>query len=460
LAQGAYYIESDGEVAIIDPLREVNPYLDKAKKDKAKIKYIFETHFHADFVSGHLTLAKETGAPIIYGPQANPDFESITAKDGQEFPLGNSTIVALHTPGHTLESTTYLLRDKTGKDIAIFSGDTLFLGDVGRPDLAQKGKDMTQEDLAGMLFDSLRNKIMPLSDDITVYPAHGAGSACGKNMMKETVDTLGNQKKMNYALREDMTREEFIEEVTYGLLPPPKYFPLNVKMNKSGYDDIKTVLDRGMKALTPEAYEVLANEADALILDVRHQDEFVKGHIPQSIFIGLDGGFAPWVGALIGDTSQPLLIIAPEGREEEAITRLSRVGFDNTLGYLKGGFDAWKKTGKEYDIISGVNAETLKTLIRDNTTSVFDVRKEGEYISEHILGAQNTPLDFLNDHLTQFPEKEPFYIHCAGGYRSVIAASILKKRGIHNLVDIKGGFKAIKEIGIKLTDYICPTTIK
>jgi hydroxyacylglutathione hydrolase len=460
LAQGAYYIESDGEVAIIDPLREVNPYLDKTKKDKAKIKYIFETHFHADFVSGHLTLAKETGAPIIYGPQANPDFESITAKDGQEFPLGNSTIVALHTPGHTLESTTYLLRDKTGKDIAIFSGDTLFLGDVGRPDLAQKGKDMTQEDLAGMLFDSLRNKIMPLSDDITVYPAHGAGSACGKNMMKETVDTLGNQKKMNYALREDMTREEFIEEVTNGLLPPPKYFPLNVKMNKSGYDDIETVLDRGMKALTPEAYEVLANEADALILDVRHQDEFVKGHIPQSIFIGLDGGFAPWVGALIGDTSQPLLIIAPEGREEEAITRLSRVGFDNTLGYLKGGFDAWKKTGKEYDIISGVNAETLKTLIRDNTTSVFDVRKEGEYISEHILGAQNTPLDFLNDHLTQFPEKEPFYIHCAGGYRSVIAASILKKRGIHNLVDIKGGFKAIKEIGIKLTDYICPTTIK
>ena len=460
LAQGAYYIESDGEVAIIDPLREVNPYIDKAKKDKAKIKYIFETHFHADFVSGHLTLAKETGAPIIYGPQANPDFESITAKDGQEFPLGNSTIVALHTPGHTLESTTYLLRDKTGKDIAIFSGDTLFLGDVGRPDLAQKGKDMTQEDLAGMLFDSLRNKIMPLSDDITVYPAHGAGSACGKNMMKETVDTLGNQKKINYALREDMTREEFIEEVTDGLLPPPKYFPLNVKMNKSGYDDIETVLDRGMKALTPEAYEVLANEADALILDVRHQDEFVKGHIPQSIFIGLDGGFAPWVGALIGDTSQPLLIIAPEGREEETITRLSRVGFDNTLGYLKGGFDAWKKTGKEYDIISGVNAETLKTLIRDNTTSVFDVRKEGEYISEHILGAQNTPLDFLNDHLTQFPQKEPFYIHCAGGYRSVIAASILKKRGIHNLVDIKGGFKAIKEIGIKLTDYICPTTIK
>jgi hydroxyacylglutathione hydrolase len=460
LAQGAYYIESDGEVAIIDPLREVNPYIDKAKKDKAKIKYIFETHFHADFVSGHLTLAKETGAPIIYGPQANPDFESITAKDGQEFPLGNSTIVALHTPGHTLESTTYLLRDKTGKDIAIFSGDTLFLGDVGRPDLAQKGKDMTQEDLAGMLFDSLRNKIMPLSDDITVYPAHGAGSACGKNMMKETLDTLGNQKKINYALREDMTREEFIEEVTDGLLPPPKYFPLNVKMNKSGYDDIETVLDRGMKALTPEAYEVLANEADALILDVRHQDEFVKGHIPQSIFIGLDGGFAPWVGALIGDTSQPLLIIAPEGREEETITRLSRVGFDNTLGYLKGGFDAWKKTGKEYDIISGVNAETLKTLIRDNTTSVFDVRKEGEYISEHILGAQNTPLDFLNDHLTQFPQKEPFYIHCAGGYRSVIAASILKKRGIHNLVDIKGGFKAIKEIGIKLTDYICPTTIK
>ena len=363
LSQGAYFIESEGEVAVIDPLRETTPYLERAQQNNATIKYIFETHFHADFVSGHLTLSKESGAPIVYGPNANPDFESITAKDGQEFPLGNCTIVALHTPGHTMESTTYLLRDKSGKDIAIFSGDTLFLGDVGRPDLAQKG-NKTQEDLASILFDSLRNKIMPLADDVTVYPAHGAGSACGKNMMKETVDTLGNQKKMNYALRENMTREEFIKEVTDGLLPPPQYFPLNVKMNKSGYDDIDKVLDRGMKKLSPDNFELLANDSGALILDVRHQDDFVKGHIPQSIFIGLDGGFAPWVGALIGDVNQPLLIVAPEGREEETITRLSRVGFDQTLGYLEGGFDAWKKATKEYDIVSGIDAEELKKLIR------------------------------------------------------------------------------------------------
>jgi len=460
LAQGAYYLESNGEVAIIDPLREVTPYLQRAKKNKAKIKYIFETHFHADFVSGHLTLSKETGAPIIYGPNANPDFKATIAKDGQEFPLGDSTIVALHTPGHTMESTTYLLRDKNGKDTAIFSGDTLFLGDVGRPDLAQKAAHMTQDELAGLLFDSLRNKIMPLSDHVTVYPAHGAGSACGKNMMKETVDSLGNQKKMNYALRADMTREEFIQEVTDGLLPPPQYFPLNVKMNKSGYDDIDNVLDRGLKGLEPEAFELLANEAGALILDVRHQDEYVKGHIPQSIFIGLDGGFAPWVGALIGDVSQPLLIVAPEGREEETITRLSRVGFDQTLGYLAGGFEAWKKSGKEYDMISGVSAEALEKLIDQDQVAVYDVRKESEFLSEHITSAHNTPLDFLNDHLASFPEKDPFYIHCAGGYRSVIAASILKKRGIHNLIDIRGGFKAIKDTKIELTDYVCPSTLK
>lgn len=460
LAQGAYYIESEGEVAIIDPLREISPYVEKVKKNKAKIKYIFETHFHADFVSGHLTLSKETGAPIVFGPNADPDFDAIIAKDGQEFSIGNTTIVAIHTPGHTIESTTYLLRDDAGKDIAIFSGDTLFLGDVGRPDLAQKSENMTQDELAGLLFDSLRNKIMPLSDEVVIYPAHGAGSACGKNMMKETVDTLGNQKKMNYALRQDMTREEFIKEVTDGLLPPPQYFPLNVKMNKSGYDDIEKVLDRGMKSLTPEAFEVLANEAEALILDVRHQNDFVKGHIPQSVFIGLDGGFAPWVGALVGDVSQPLLIITPRGREEETITRLSRVGFDYTLGYLEGGFEAWKKTGKEYDMISGINAEELESLIKDNGVPVFDVRKESEYVSEHIHNASNTPLDFLNGHLNQFPEKEPFYIHCAGGYRSVIAASILKKRGIHNLVDVQGGFKVIKETGLELSDFICPTTIK
>lgn len=460
LAQGAYYVESEGEVAIIDPLREIAPYREKAKKNKANIKYIFETHFHADFVSGHLTLSKETGAPIVFGPNANPDFEVIIAKDGQEFPLGNGTIIALHTPGHTMESTTYLLRDNNGKDIAIFSGDTLFLGDVGRPDLAQKAKEITQDDLAGFLFDSLRNKIMPLSDDVIVYPAHGAGSACGKKMMKETVDTLGNQKQMNYALRADMTKEEFIEEVTDGLLPPPQYFPLNVKMNKSGYDDIEKVLDRGMKGLNPDAFELLANESGAIIIDVRHQNDFVKGHIPQSIFIGLDGGFAPWVGALIGNVKQPLLIISPQGREEETITRLSRVGFDHTLGYLEGGFEAWKNSGKEYDIISSIVAKDLEGFIKEKKVDVFDVRKESEYISEHIPNAQNMPLDFLNDHLNQFPEKDTFYVHCAGGYRSVIAASILKKRGIHNLVDVQGGFKAIKETNIELSDYICPSTIE
>ena len=459
LAQGTYYIESGGEIAIIDPLREVAPYLERAKQNKAKIKYIFETHFHADFVSGHLTLSKETGAPIVYGPNANPDFETIIAEDGQAFPLGDGAIIALHTPGHTMESTTYLLRDKTGKDIAIFSGDTLFLGDVGRPDLAQKAAHMTQDELAGFLFDSLRNKIMPLSDDVTVYPAHGAGSACGKNMMKETVDTLGNQKKINYALRENMTREEFVKEVTDGLEPPPQYFPLNVKMNKSGYDDIDNVLSRGLNPMDPDSFEVLANEAGALILDVRHQNDFVKGHIPQSVFIGLDGGFAPWVGALVGDVNQPLLIIAPEGREEETITRLSRVGFDQTLGYLKGGFDAWKISGKEYDMISGVTAGDLEKLAKEENVLVFDVRKENEFISEHIASAQNTPLDLLNDYLDRFPENQPFYIHCAGGYRSVIAASILKKRGIHNLIDVQGGFKAIKETKIELTDHVCPSTI-
>ena len=457
LAQGAYYIESGGEVAIVDPLREVTPYLERVKKDKAKVKYIFETHFHADFVSGHLTLSKVTGAPIVFGPGAKPDFESITARDGQAFPLGNVFIIAIHTPGHTMESTTYLLKDEIGKDIAIFSGDTLFLGDVGRPDLAQKSKHMTQDELAGLLFDSLRNKIMPLSDDITVYPAHGAGSACGKNMMKVTVDTLGNQKKVNYALRENMTREEFIKEVTDGLEAPPQYFPLNVKMNKSGYDDVESVLSRGLNPLDPESFEILANEARALILDVRHQDEFVKGHVPQSIFIGLDGGFAPWVGALIGDVNQPLMIITPEGREEETITRLSRVGFDQTLGYLKGGIEAWKSSGKEYDMISGVNAKDLEKLVKQEKVPVFDVRKENEYLSGHISSAQNTPLDFLNDFLDLFPKKNPFFIHCAGGYRSVIAASILKKRGIHNLIDVQGGFKKIKETEIELSDYIFPS---
>lgn len=460
LSQGAYYIESNGEAAIIDPLREVKPYIEKAQKDNAKIKYVFETHFHADFVSGHITLSRETGAPIIFGPLANPSFEALIAEDGQEFKIGKITIKALHTPGHTMESTTYLLKDENGKDHAIFSGDTLFLGDVGRPDLAQKAADMTQEQLAGTLYDSLRNKIMPLADDIIVYPAHGAGSACGKNMMKETVDTLGNQKKMNYALRSDMTKEEFVKEVTTGLLPPPQYFPLNVKMNKEGYEDIDEILNRGTRALLPDAFEALANETGAVVLDVRHQDDFAKGHIPRSIFIGLEGSFAPWVGALIADVKQPVLLVTPKGREAETVTRLSRVGFDNTLGYLEGGFESWKNAAKDYDTVASVSAEKLKKISeKEDNISVFDVRKESEFLSEHLEKANNTPLDFINEHLSTYPENANFYIHCAGGYRSMIAASILKSRGIHNIIDVAGGFKAIKEADMNVTDYVCPTTL-
>ncbi|MBM1106598.1 MBL fold metallo-hydrolase [Aurantibacter crassamenti] len=459
LAQGAYYIESNGEVAIIDPLREEKPYINRAKLDDAKIKYIFETHFHADFVSGHVTLAKETGAPIIYGPSANPTFEAIIAKDNQEFKLGEISITVLHTPGHTLESTTYLLKDETGKDYAIFSGDTLFLGDVGRPDLAQKMGELTEKDLAELLYDSLREKIMPLADDILVYPAHGAGSACGKNMMKETVDTLGNQKKMNYALRENMTKEEFVEEVTEGLLPPPQYFPLNVKLNKEGYEDFKEVLKRGTKSLSPKAFEVAANETGAIVLDVRHQDDFAKGHIPRSIFIGLNGDFAPWVGALIADVEQPILLVTPKGGEEEAVTRLSRVGFDNTLGFLEGGFEAWKNSAMEYDTVSQVSAKALSNLLKIDQVPVFDVRKNSEYLSEHLLAAVNTPLDYLNNHLAEFPDNKIFYVHCAGGYRSMIAGSILKSRGIHNLVDVVGGFKELKESDASVSEYVCPSTL-
>ena len=459
LSQGAYYIESQGEAAIIDPLREVKPYLEKAKKNKATIKYIFETHFHADFVSGHVTLAKETGATIVYGPEAKTGFDSLIAKDQQEFKIGKITLTVLHTPGHTMESTTYLLRDASQKDIAIFSGDTLFLGDVGRPDLAQKAADMTQEDLAGILYESLRKKIMPLADDVLVYPAHGAGSACGKNLSKETVGTLGQQKKTNYALRADITKEEFIKEVTDGLLPPPQYFPLNVKMNKEGYEDIDTVLKSGTTPLDPKAFEKLANQSGAIILDVRHQDAFAEGHIPQSIFIGIDGGFAPWVGALIGDVEQPILLVTPEGREEETVTRLARVGFDNTQGYLVGSLKAWKKAGKATDSVEGIDTAELKTLSEKENLTVFDVRKPGEYLSEHLPDAKNTPLDFINEHMNEFPTGTPFYMHCAGGYRSMIAASILKSRGINNLIDVRGGFVAIKESGMKVSDYVCPSTL-
>jgi len=459
LSQGAYYIESNGEAAIIDPLREVGSYINKAKKNKATIKYIFETHFHADFVSGHLTLAKETGATIVYGPLAKTGFDSLIAKDQQEFKIGELTLTVLHTPGHTMESTTYLLSDVSKKDIAIFSGDTLFLGDVGRPDLAQKAADMTQEDLAGILYDSLRKKIMPLADDLLVYPAHGAGSACGKNLSKETVGTLGEQKRTNYALRADMTKAEFIKEVTDGLLPPPQYFPLNVKMNKEGYEDIESVIESGTRPLSPEAFEIAANETGAIILDVRHQDDFAKGHIPQSIFIGIDGGFAPWVGAMIGNVDQAILLVTPEGREEETVTRLARVGFDNTLGYLKGGMNSWKKAAKTIDTVKGIEVANFKSLAEKEQLNIFDVRKPGEYLSEHLIDANNIPLDFLNNHMSEFPTEGHFYLHCAGGYRSMIAASILKSRGIHNLIDVRGGFAAIKKVQMKLSDYVCPSTL-
>jgi glyoxylase-like metal-dependent hydrolase (beta-lactamase superfamily II)/rhodanese-related sulfurtransferase len=444
LAQGAYYIQSEGEAAIIDPLREVEPYIKKAEENGAKIKYIFETHFHADFVSGHISLAEKTGADIIYGPTAETSFDAIIAEDGQEFKVGKLTIKVLHTPGHTMESSTYLLKDENGDDYAIFTGDTLFLGDVGRPDLAQKAANMTQEDLAGLLYDSLRNKIMPLSDDLIVYPAHGAGSACGKNMSSETVGTLGNQKATNYALRE-MSKEQFIKEVTDGLMPPPAYFPLNVKMNKEGYENIDDVLERGDTAMDPNTFETAANETGAIVLDVRHQDEFVKGHVPRSIFIGLDGTFAPWVGALIKDTEQPILLVTPEGKEKEAVTRLSRVGFDKTLGYLKGGVDAWKAAGKELDSIESISSEEFAKRTASTKLPVFDVRKCSEYDTNHVADAENTPLDYLNDHLAEFPSDDTFYVHCAGGYRSVIAASILKSRGIHNLVNIEGGFDELKK---------------
>ncbi len=460
LAQGAYYIVSNGEVAIIDPLREVDAYIQKANADDSKIKYIFETHFHADFVSGHVTLSEKTGAEIIYGPTANPDFKATIAADGQIFELGNVQIKVLHTPGHTMESSTFLLIDENGKDHCVFSGDTLFLGDVGRPDLAQKAAEITQEQLAEILFDSLRTKIMTLADDVIVYPGHGAGSACGKNMSKETVGTIGEQKQINYALRADMTKAEFVEEVTDGLVAPPAYFPLNVMMNKNGYESIDEVIKRGTLALNPKEFEVAANETDAMILDVRNEKDFVKGHIPNSIFIGIDGGFAPWVGALIKDVKQEILLVAPEGREEEVITRLARVGFDHTIGFLKGSFDAWESAGKEIATIESISAEEFKSKVEVDKHPIFDVRKISEFEAEHLNDGKNTPLDFLNDHLAEFPKDETFYVHCAGGYRSVIAASILKSRGIHNLIDVAGGFGAIKKTGMQTSNFVCPSTLK
>lgn len=462
LAQGAYYIQSDGEAAVIDPLREVVPYIQKAERNNAAIKYVFETHFHADFVSGHLDLAKQTGAHIVYGPSAKPGFEAIVAEDGQEFAIGSVTLKVIHTPGHTMESTCYLLKDETGKDTALFTGDTLFIGDVGRPDLAQKIKaELTREKLAGYLYDSLRNKIMPLADDIIVYPAHGAGSACGKNMSKETSDTLGHQKAINYALRPGLSREDFIKEVLTGLTEPPHYFPENVRMNIQGYESIGEVIKRGTQALNPDAFETTATETGALVLDTRDPQVFAKGFIPNSINIGINGNFAPWAGTLIPDIQQPILLVTEENKAEEVITRLARVGYDHTIGYLQGGFESWKKAGKETDSVPSITADELALLHKNNPEAIIlDVRKKSEFDSEHIEGSENIPLDYINDNMKEIGQDHPYYVHCAGGYRSMIFISILKARGYENLIDVNGGFKAIKESGkFRVTDYVCPTTL-
>jgi glyoxylase-like metal-dependent hydrolase (beta-lactamase superfamily II)/rhodanese-related sulfurtransferase len=460
LAQGAYYITSNGEAAIIDPLRETQPYLDRIERDGVKLKYIFETHFHADFVSGHLDLSKETGAAIVYGPTAKPEFEAIVATDNQFFEIGNIKIKVLHTPGHTLESSTYLLIDENGKDHAIFSGDTLFIGDVGRPDLAQKAASMTQEQLAGLLFHSLRKKIMTLADDVIVYPAHGAGSACGKNMSKETVSTIGNQKASNYALRANMTEAEFITEVTDGLLPPPAYFGMNVAMNKKGYDSFNEVLQQGMNSLSVAEFETIADETAALILDTRNNDDFAKGFIPQSINIGINGDFAPWVGALIADVNQPIILITEVGKEEETVTRLSRVGFDNLAGHLNGGFNAWKNAGKDVDTINRITADEFKTQVKIGESKIIDIRKESEYCAEHVEEAFSKPLADINHWIKDINPKEHFFIHCAGGYRSMIAASILQARGFRNFSEIEGGFNAIAKINIPRTDFVCQSKIQ
>ena len=458
LAQGTYYITSNGEAAIIDPLRETAPYMARLQKDNVQLKYIFETHFHADFVSGHVDLGKKTGATIIFGPNATCGFDCIAAKDGDEFKLGKATIKVLHTPGHTMESTTFLLKDENGKDHCIFSGDTLFLGDVGRPDLAQKAANMTQEDLAGLLYESLMTKIMPLADDVIVYPAHGAGSACGKNMMKETVDTLGNQKKVNYALNQP-NKEAFIKAVTEGLQPPPGYFGMNVAMNKKGYKSFESVLNTGMKALTPDEFNSMAENTEALILDTRDNAVFYKGFIPKSVNIGLNGDFAPWVGALIIDVQQPILLVTEIGKEEESVTRLSRVGFDNVLGHLKGGFAAWLETGKGADVVDRITAEQFAKEVNIGTDMIIDIRKETEYAAEHVDEAYNKPLAFINEWAKDIDPENHFYIHCAGGYRSMIAASILQSRGYRNFTEVAGGFTDIKKTNLPKTDFVCQTKV-
>lgn len=460
LAHAAYYIESNGEAAVFDPLREVHPYIERAETDGAKIKYVFETHFHADFVSGHLDLKKKTGAAIVYGPTAKPNFEATVAEDGQEFTIGAYTVRAIHTPGHTMESTTYLLIDADGKEHGIITGDTLFIGDVGRPDLAQHViADLTEDKLAGHLFESLRNKIMPLSDDLIVYPNHGAGSACGKNMSKETTDTLGNQKRTNYALRPDMTVEEFKKELLSGLTPPPGYFPQNVLMNIKGYDSIDEVMDRGRRPLKATEFEVVANEKEALIVDTRHADDFAKGFVPNSINIGIDGSFAMWVGEMIPDVKQEIVLVCDPGKEEEVITRLSRVGYDHAIGYLEGGFESWLKSGKQVDSFTRITPEELAVRIDKEDLLLIDVRKKSEFDSEHVKNSINVPLNKINEHLATFPNNKPFAVSCAGGYRSMIAASILKARGWNDFVDVKGGFNAIKTTRIPVSDYVCPTTL-
>ncbi|WP_435355794.1 MBL fold metallo-hydrolase [Emticicia sp. SJ17W-69] len=460
LAHAAYYLESNGVAAIFDPLREVQPYIEKATKDNAKIKYVFETHFHADFVSGHLDLAKKTGAKIVYGPTAKPNFEATIAEDNQIFEVGDYKVKAIHTPGHTMESTTYMLIDENGHEHGLITGDTLFIGDVGRPDLAQHViAELTEEKLAGYLFDSLRNKIMPLSDDLIIYPNHGAGSACGKNMSKETTDTLGNQKRFNYTLRPNMTKHEFIKEVLTGLTTPPAYFPKNVLMNIKGYESFDTVIERGEKALSPIEFELIANETDALILDSRQSDTFAAGFIPNSINIGLDSNFAMWVGELIPDIKQEILLVTDEEKEEETITRLARVGYDHAIGFLKGGFDAWKATGKEFETIGRISAGEFANKYTNEHPLVIDVRKKSEFASEHVIDAINIPLNSINEHLAEIPKEKPFILHCVGGYRSMIAASILKQRGWNNFVDVSGGFAAIAKTDVPKTTYICPTTL-
>lgn len=447
LAHGAYYIESNGEAVVIDPLREVSPYLQKAEADKAVIKYVFETHFHADFVSGHLDLAEKTGAKIVYGPGAQPKFPAIIGVDGEQFRVGGVSFELLHTPGHTMESCCFLLKDESGKPVALFSGDTLFIGDVGRPDLAQKAANKTKEELAAILYHSLRTKILPLPDHLVVYPAHGAGSACGKNMARETTDTLGHQKATNYALRASMTENEFVQEVTEGLTTPPGYFPHNVKMNKEGYDSLDLVMKRGKTAFTPDAFEAAANETGALLLDTRDAQVFAKGFVPNSINIGIDGNFAPWVGSLIPDIQQPILLITDEGREEEVITRLARVGYDHTIGFLKGGFSSWQSAGKETDHILSVSPSTVAGLLDHADVEVLDVRRPDEYRLVHVENAINIPLDEINKEIASLSRDKRYIVHCAGGYRSMIFLSILRARGFEHLTDVRGGFKAIREDG-------------